>query len=267
VIAAGTKGAFMKTLRLLLHRVIAPAVGLISLAVVAPSIRADSWAFGLTPIPNWALGSPQPAAIGFCSNIDPFATCGAGVSDSLAIGLLTGGVTARASTEVPGPVGAVFPLIWPGNTGPGIINITIPFANWVFPGWPIWADNPRVELGFASDALVFWNFGATANATMISVDPFGIDPPSLDDSLLLAGLDAALPYLPPQYAIADNILHTMTPVDISSSVDPSTGAGMLPPGDEPNMASEPEPSSFALFVTVIAATAGLVIRQRWNREA
>jgi hypothetical protein len=84
--------------------------GLIAIMLAAtPFAHADSWSFGITPIPNWALGSPQPATIGVCSNIDPFATCGAGVSDRLSIGLLTRGVTTRVSAEVPGPLGTAFP--------------------------------------------------------------------------------------------------------------------------------------------------------------
>ena len=73
------------------------------LSVAKPLVRADSWNF-VTPVPNWRLGSPQPALIGFCSNIDSFAT-GAGISDRLSVGLLTRGVTTRISTEMPGPLG------------------------------------------------------------------------------------------------------------------------------------------------------------------
>lgn len=234
--------------------------GLIAIMLAAaPFTRADSWSFGFTPVPNWALGSPQPAAIGVCSNIDPFATCGAGVSDRLSIGLLTRGVTTRVSAEVPGPLGTAFPAVWPANTGPGIITLTIPFANWVFPGWRIWSDNPLVELGFASDALIFWNFGLTANATMVSVDPFGIDPPFLDDSLLIAGLDAALPFLPPEYSIADGIVHSDIPIDVSGLIDPTTGEGTIP---DPGMAQAPEPSSIALLLTTAASGVWFSMRRR-----
>ena len=48
-------------------------------------------------------------------NIDRFATCGAGISDRLSVGLLTRGVTTRVSTETPDPLGTAFPLTWPGN--------------------------------------------------------------------------------------------------------------------------------------------------------
>jgi hypothetical protein len=84
---------------------------------------------------------------------------------------------------------------------------------------------------------------------MVSVDPFGIDPPFLDDSLLIAGLDAALPFLPPEYSIADAIAHNDTPIDVSGLIDPTTGEGTLP---DPGMAQAPEPSSIALLLTAAA---------------
>jgi len=68
----------------------------------------------------------------------------------------------------------------------------------------------------------------------------------------------------PKYSIADGIVHSDTPIDISSGVDPTTGEGSTDPG---SMAMAPEPSSIALLLTALTVAAGLMWRARKPRTS
>ena len=214
------------------------AAVLVTLVVLATpqTARADSFIFVTTPIPNWGLGSPQPVILRGCSELDLIPnTCFGSDFESLQL-LGNNFATFAFSTDL--------------LPGPGGLDIIVPFANWLRPGFFIWRDAPAIIEPFASDAIFLFNRGLTAHMFLASNNS---DDPLASDPAFCAGLDAVYP----------GTCATMpAPTDISSSVDQLTGEFTLDIGDN-TFSEAPEPSTLILFGTGLAGLA--YVRRRRAR--
>ena len=196
----------------------------------------------ITRVPSFAqFGSPQP--LNSFSALTCVGAC-AGFLDSVSLTLLGGGGGA-ASDTVAGFIA--------GTKGS---DVSIPFANWVFPKALTWTDRgPTGGGGFA-----FFNSIGTLNGV------FGIpfanllivgDPPATPDTFqLLEALDGILG--------GNGVLPS--PVDISSDIG-SNGSVNIPAGDMPGQAFAPEPSSIGLLIPGIASVAIFLRRRRAAKAA
>jgi hypothetical protein len=102
--------------------------------VIVPNVVAYTYSVVNTPIPNWALGNPQVAAVGVCSVLA--GSCGnlgfGALENEAGIALLTapatfGGVTVNGDSfvqEAAGRIGA---------------DVRVPTAWWVTPAVYVWA--------------------------------------------------------------------------------------------------------------------------------
>ena len=194
----------------------------------------------ITRVPSFAqFGSPQP--LKSFSALTCVGACG-GFLDSVSLSLLGGGGGSASDTV------AGFDAGIKGS------DISIPFANWVFPRAFTWTDTgPTGGGGFA-----FFNSIGTLNGV------FGIpfanelivgDPPASPDTFqLLEALDGVLG--------GNGILPS--PIDISSDIG-SDGSVNIPPADMPGTASAPEPSSIGWLLPALASVA--IFLRRRLREA
>jgi hypothetical protein len=187
----------------------------------------------ITRVPSFAqFGSPQP--LKSFSALTCVGACG-GFLDSVSLSLLGGGGGSASDTF------AGF------NAGIKGSDISIPFANWVFPRAFTWTDTgPTGGGGFA-----FFNSIGTLNGR------FGVpfanelivgDPP--DTFQLLEALDGVLG--------GNGILPS--PIDISSDIG-SDGSVNIPSADTPGMDPAPEPASIGLLFPAGASVA-IFLRRR-----
>jgi hypothetical protein len=188
----------------------------------------------ITRVPSFAtFGNPQtPLSLGARTCVG---AC-AGFLDSVSLSLRGGGVYSASDTV------AGF------NAGVLGSDISIPFANWLFPKAFVWTDKGPTGGG----ALAFFNSIGTLNGVfgVPFADMLIIGDPAPSTFDLLEALDGVLG--------GSGVLPA--PIDISSDID-SGGNVNIPSADIPGTAFAPEPRLIPLLLAAMASGAFL-LRQR-----
>lgn len=221
---------------------------LIVIAMAAPLAQAGQFTINFSQAPNWALGSPQFAIIGGCSDSDP-GNCGV-FSDSLSLQIPTRPAVGGTMTSAQEALG--------GGNRPalnfGLIALGIPNANWLFPRWWVFQDSAaEVAAGRASDAVIMFNTVNTAYFVLVSNgNVAGISSvqatPTFDYSDLQAAINSS-PDLPP------GLLSTLGSPDV---ITPNADGNFSITINQ-SLQQAPEPASILLLA---AGLCGLVFNAR-----
>lgn len=211
----------------------------VTLMAVPQIAQAGQFTVNFSAPPNWALGSPQFAALGGCSDSDP-GNCGV-FSDSLSLQIPTRAAVGGTLTSAQEALG--------GGNRPalnfGYIDLGIPNANWLFPRWWVFQDSAaEVAAGRASDAVIMYNtrnsafFLLISNGNIAGISSVQSDPPSFDYTDFQDAINSS-PDLPP------GLLATLgTPDVITPSAD-----GTFSITIDQSLQEAPEPASILLLAT------------------